>query len=122
MVNIFQFIFNQISEFLPDNWNRLVFRADYTENSYSVKFYINDGNQTISCFELPNVKKEQLIKTFIRIDSELSKERVSMCKEEKWTVMTMCVDSNGHIKTDFDYTDISENYIDYMSSWEQKFL
>ena len=87
-----------------------------------MKFYVYDGINTISCFDLKSHNKRKIVDTFISIDKELFKARDEMCKDDKWSVMTMIVDNTGHMKTDFDYTDISENSIEYMRSWEQKFL
>ena len=36
--------------------------------------------------------------------------------------MTLTVDSDGELKSDFDYEDISEDSINYEEKWEKKYL
>ena len=43
-------------------------------------------------------------------------------KNNKWSVMTMFVSSDGNMKTEFDYSDISENAIAYEQKWKEKYI
>ena len=36
--------------------------------------------------------------------------------------MTFIVDSKGKMKTDFDYTDLSEGSYEYKKAWKQKYM
>lgn len=36
--------------------------------------------------------------------------------------MTMIVTSDGNLKVEFDYTDISENSIEYEQKWKKKYI
>lgn len=119
---IFQKVFDNISAFLPQGWKNVVYFAGYTEGSYSMKFYSKNGEgKYIDCFNMPGVTKAALIKAFMNIDKVLSKERKSL-GEKKWTVFTMKVDSEGHMKTSFEYEDHSEDMVSYESKWRSKYL
>lgn len=120
--NIFQNVWDKLQDVLPEEWKKVIFYAGYMTGSYSMKFYtyFDDGSYK-DCFSLPNVEQMQLISLFMDIDKILSKERKAL-GNEKWTVFTMVVDDKGNMKTDFDYTDISENAIAYEREWKKKYL
>ena len=120
---IFQNIFDKISSFLPMSWKNIIYFAGYTEGSYSMKFYVENGDgRFVDCFSMPGVTRAGLIKTFVEIDKLLSKERQALGEEKKWTVFTMRVNSDGHMKTDFEYDDHSEDMVSYEEVWQAKYL
>ena len=57
---------------------------------------------------------------FKNIDSFVSKARAK--EKEPWSNMTMVVESDGSMHTDFDYTDLSEGNYKYKKSWKAKYL
>lgn len=120
---IFQGIYEKLSPVLPQDWKTVIFRADYTESSYSMKFYIDSGNGTyVDCYNLTNTSKTVLIKVFMAVDGIISAERRKLQEKDRWSVMTVIVSSDGKFKSDFDYRDISENMISYQDEWEKKYL
>lgn len=120
---IFQTIFDMIQPMLPSSWNKMALYVGYTAGSYSMKFYTADAKGVyIDCFSIKGANKAALIKLFMSIDKVLAPERNSLEANSKWSVMTMIVDSKGGMKTEFDYTDISENAIAYEQSWKEKYL
>lgn len=121
--SIFQKIFDLLQGVLPNTWDNLVFYASYSKGSYSMKFYVRNGDtEYLDCFQLPNINRIQIVRLFMSIDKILSPERAMEEETKKWSVMTMRVDSNGNMKSDFDYTDISENFISYEREWKEKYL
>lgn len=120
---LFQDIFDKIQDDLPAEWNKVVFFAGYSDESYSMKFYSKDiGGGFIDCFSLPGITKAKLIKTFMDIDKILSKERNRLEGENKWTIFTMIVDAEGNVKTYFEYGDHSDDMISYEREWKKKYL
>ncbi len=121
--SIFQEVFDELQEVLPDKWKKVIFFAAYTSGSYSMKFYCDCGDgQYVDCFGIPEIEKAQLTKLFIRIDKILSAERKELEGADRWTVFTMNVDAKGLMKTEFDYVDLSENMIAYEQEWKKKYL
>ena len=59
--------------------------------------------------------------TFKSIDKEVLKER-KKTKSDLWSNMTMIVDNNGNMHTDFDYTDLSEGSYKYCKKWKAQYL
>ena len=55
-----------------------------------------------------------------KVDSIISKIRNEQFG--KWTNMTMTVDNEGNMQTDFDYTDLSEYAFQYKKEWKKKYL
>ena len=119
---IYQTIFDKLQEYLPANWDEVVFYAAYTEGSYSMKYYVKNGTEITSCFNLMNINKAQLVKLFMSIDKELKSERKTLSAKDTWSVMTMIVGADGVMKAHYDYTDISENSISFEKAWEEKYL
>ena len=99
---IFQTVFDKLVDFLPDGWKNMVFFAGYTNDSYTMKFYSENGNKEyIDCFNMPEVSKTSLIQSFMEIDKVLSLQRKDL-GDKAWTVFTMKVDSDGHMKAEYD--------------------
>lgn len=120
---IFQNVFDVISDFLPEGWNKMVFYAGYTAGSYSMKFYSKpEKGEYIDCFSIPGASKAKLVKAFMEIDKVLSKSRKELGDTNAWTVFSMSVDNNGKMKTDFEYDDHSEDMIAYEKKWAEVHL
>lgn len=120
---IYQTIFDKLQNYLPEKWNKLVFYAGYTDGSYSMKYFVKNGDGAyVDCFSLQGVNRSELIKLFIDINKDLAAERENLDLKHKWTVFTMVVDQFGKMRTEFDYTDISENSIAYEQDWKKRYL
>ena len=119
----YQEIFNILQEILPNNWHRAAFYAEYGESSYSMKYFVDLGSgQYIDCFNLKDIPKRDIIKAFSVIDSQIMPIRKELSKKDAWSVMTLVIDDEGNFKADFEYDDISENFIEYYQRWKKKYL
>lgn len=120
---IFQEVFDKLIPILPMGWKKLVLYVGYTSGSYTMKYYTSDAKGTYTdCFSQSGTNKTQLIKLFMSIDNILQVERTKLDAKNKWTVLTMVVETDGSMKTEFDYADISENAIAYEQSWKRKYI
>lgn len=120
---VFQNILDSLGTVLPSKWEKVIFRADYTDGSYSMKFYVDYGNgDYIDCFKLGTPSKQQILSAFRSINKDIAVERQGLSAKEKWSVMTMAIEQSGKFKADFDYTDISKNIISYQTAWEKRYL
>ena len=119
---LFQEIFNEVEPVLPDGWQKFALYIGYALGRYSMKYYTAgaDGVYT-DCFK-QGISKAQLIKIFMNIDRRIEPVRNALDGKDKWTVMTMLVTSDGHMRAEFDYMDISENMISYEREWGKKYL
>lgn len=120
--NIFQNVFDLIQDYLPDGWEKTVLFVGYTTGSYSMKFYAKTNSRYIDCFSFAGVSKKDLTKLFMKIDKVLKTERNKLTEKNKWTVLTMVVDSTGAMKTFFEYDDHSDDMIAYEKKWKKKYL
>lgn len=123
MDNIFfQKIFNEIEPVLPNGWKKLILYVGYALGRYSIKYYTaNADGKYVDCFK-QDVSKSQLIKIFMNINKLVEPMRETADSNERWNVMTMIVTSDGQMRSEFDYTDISENMISYEQEWKNKYL
>ncbi len=120
---IYQEVLNLLQDFLPKNWTNTILYVGYTKGSYSMKYYCKTGEgDFIDCFNLEGISKGSLIKLFVNIDKVLSKERTSMDEKNKWSILTMLVDNDGEMRTEFDYEDHSEDMIAFENEWKKKYL
>ena len=88
-----------------------------------MKYYVKDDNDLYTdCFSQNVIGNAQLIKVFMNIDKIIKIERDKLDDKSKWSVMTMIVDANGNMKTEFDYSDISEDSIGYEQNWRKKYI
>lgn len=117
---VYQEIYNELDKYLLNGWDRLVIYLEYGKASYSFSFFIKANNEYIKCYDLPDVSEDELENSFKKIDSLIFEER----KKDKnlWTNMTMVVDSNGKMKTDFDYTDLSAGTYQFKKEWKKRYL
>ena len=124
MIDIpYQSIFNTLQGILPDDWHKVVFYAQYGENSYSMKYFVDSGDGVYTdCFKLKGISKRDIIKAFALIDSQIMPIRKKLSKKDTWSVMTLIVDDEGNFKADFEYEDISEDSIGYYQRWKEKYL
>ncbi|MCI9096796.1 MAG: DUF600 family protein, partial [Lachnospiraceae bacterium] len=61
-------------------------------------------------------------KLFMDIDKIISKERAKLADKDKWSSLTMRVEKNGAMKTDFDYEDHTDDMVLYEKKWKEKYL
>ncbi len=118
---IYQVIFDEISKFLPNAWENLVVYLEHGEDSYSYSFYVKVNNKYKKCFDLEYVSEDEMFKSFARIEKSVDKERKKL-GSDKWSNMTMVVNSNGKMNTSFDYTDLSKGTYKYKKEWQKKYL
>ncbi len=118
----FQSIFEELQKVTPNDWERIAFYAEYSEGSYSMKFYVKSNDTYTDCFNLPDINKSELIKTFMKIDSVIKPIREHIPSEKKFNVLTIIISSDGKFNADFDYTDIQDNVLVYHKNWENKYL
>lgn len=119
----YQSIFNTLQNVLPDDWHKVVFYAEYGEESYSMKYFVDTGSGLFTdCFKLKGIPKSNIIKVFSMIDSQITPVRKEMSKKDLWCVMTLTVDDSGNFKADFEYNDISESSVAYFQEWKKLYL
>lgn len=117
---LFQMIFDEIANFLPDKWEKIVVYLEQGIDYYSYSFYVKINGKYIKCYDLENISDDDIFTAFENIDEALSQEWEK--ETEPWSNMTMLVDNSGNMKTYFDYTDLSEGNLEYKKIWENRYL
>lgn len=116
---IYQMIFDEVLNFLPSEWEKIVVYLEHGEDSYSYSFYVKIKGNYVKCFDL-GISDDKLLSSFARIEKKVSKERSKL--DKCWSNMTMIVDDEGNMKTAFDYTDLSRGNYQYKKAWKKKYL
>ena len=117
---MYQEIYNELERYLDAYWEKLIIYLEYGEASYSFSFYRKNNGKYIKCYDLPDVKEDELDESFGKIDKIVSGER--MKEKHKWTNMTIIVENTGKMSADIDYTDFSEGNYSYKKAWRNKYL
>ena len=118
---VYQKIYECLAAFLPDSWEKLVVCLEYGEAAYTFSFYVKVDGKFIKCYDLPGLDEEQLYNAYREIDRLVEHERNAL-SGEKWTVMTMVVDAEGNMHSDYDYTDLSGGTYEYRKMWKRRYL
>ena len=105
-----QTIYEKLTSIIQEDWEKLIYRADYDHDSWSMIFYLLQKNGIIKdCYSMEEISRGELIELFSELNTELKE-----CRDiEGWYVMTMTILQDGTFKTDFVYDDISRNLADY---------
>lgn len=118
---LFQQVFDILQPILPNEWKKIIFYVAYFTGSYSMKYYTYDKTgKYIDCFNQKNTNRGQLLKSFMTIDTVIKNERDQL--KNKWNIMTVVITSDGKMKADFEYKDITENSIEFEEQWKKKYL
>jgi hypothetical protein len=118
-----QCIVDHLQGVLPDEWKKIIFRAEYTEGSYSMKYYADLGTgDYVDCYSLSQFTKAHFIKGFMAIDKVISPVRKSLSSKEKWSALTLIIDETGAFKADYCYDNIEGATIEFHNEWEKKYL
>lgn len=115
-------LLDELLDMFPANWNKVVLYVEYTAASYSFKYFVKSEDKYIDCFNLKGVDETLLIQKFMKLDEIVRPSRAGLSGKNKWSVMTVVFQNDGNFKTEFDYTDISENSVEYFQKWKAKYL
>lgn len=123
MINdsVYQSIFDEVSKYLPNDWDKVVIYLEFGESSYSISFYVKEFGEYKKCYDLKGVSDEDLYKSFRRIKNDVIVQ-CNMMAGEKWSNMTMVVERSGKVHVDYDYTDLTEKAYQYSKGWKKKYL
>lgn len=120
--SIYQDIYDIIANTLPDEWKKVVLYMNYSEGSYSIKYYVkNKFNQYKDCYSLEGVSKTGLIKIFIEINKIIAPERNVLSEKDKWSVMTLTIEKTGSFNVEYEYG-LMESMFESEAAWERKYL
>lgn len=118
-IEMVQGIFPIIAQRLPKKWQKMIFRASYGEDAYSMEYYVRKVSGVfIQCFEIPGVKEDDLLNDFVAMDKIIERYRHSLDAKDLWRQMTLMVNADGTFKVDYEYEQIEEAD----DAWENKYL
>ncbi len=118
--DIFQQIYEELADFFPIDWDKIIIYLEYGKNSYSFSFYVKEDDEYIKCYDLPDLNENELLKAYKKIDSIICDERE--LDNMMWTNMTIIISPDGEFSADYDYTDLSENSYEFKKNWKKKYL
>lgn len=123
MESTYQDVMERLKNLLPKRWKRVVFYAEYTSNSYSMKYYVDTGDGTYTdCFRQAGISDRKLERAFTDIYRILEPIRAELPASRRWTVLTLHVDGNGKCRADYDYGKHDKSLISWETAWKRKYL
>ena len=121
--SLFNTIFVLLSPFFPKKRGKVVFFAEFYENSYCMKFYIKGKNgDYICCYDLPSTNRTDIFKVFEKIYALLEPARKELEEKKQWTVMTIIIPNNGVMTVEYDYSDHKNQIVTWEKAWREKYL
>ena len=125
----FEIIANKIQAVLPKDWEKTVFYAEVSDDSYEMFYYvfIPDRETPIQCYELPNlfeITEEAIDNIFEELYEPLIEEQQALVTAGKapWTNYTLVLNSDGSFKVDYDFTLLDNLGYEYRNAWKSKYL
>lgn len=109
---------------LPDDWNTVIFYAKYSDDAFSIEYYVKmrQSNSFIKCFSIPGIERAALLNDFIEIDKVISAERESLDQSKRWSSMTLVLQASGKFRVDYGYDNLDESPYLKKQEWKKKYL
>lgn len=119
----YQSIFDVLHNVIPNGWDRLVFYAEYSKDSMSMKYFVRfEDGVYCDCFNLNEIDRKEVLSAFSRIDELIKPVWDDLPSKDQWSMMTFVIDHLGKFKVDYVYEDLSENFMDYYYRWKKRYL
>lgn len=116
----FQKIVDKIQNLLPVKWTKAVFMAEYTSGSYSMRCFAHCGDGHFQdCVSFDGKSKAKVIKIYKEINEEIKKCRNELEGDKLWYALTMCFDSAGNFKAEYDYNSHEGDVVSYIENWKR---
>lgn len=119
--DLYKEIAENLLDSLPKNWEDVKLYAQLTKSSYEFFFYVKVNGSYIQCFELEKsylITRKQLRDTFKKLYSIVKPD----FEEKKWFAMTFSLTNEGKFNVEYEYTDYTENTLEYKKLWKSKYL
>lgn len=119
--DLYKEIAENLLDSLPKNWEDVKLYAQLTKSSYEFFFYVKVNGSYIQCFELEKsylITRKQLRDTFKKLYSIVKPD----FEEKKWFAMTFSLTNEGKFNVEYEYTDYTENTLEYKKQWKSKYL
>ena len=116
---IYQEIFNELEPFLPTDWEKMIFYFERGESSFEISFLVKLNEGYVDGYVIEGAREDELDNAYDRIANSIN---ASVDDNERWTNMTMVVDREGGMRTDFDYTELTDNAFAYYKTWKERYL
>ena len=117
----YSLIVNELVGIQPQDWTRVVAYAQITEESYEIFFYSKVEDKYVKNFDLE--KKYNLPRVDVRTCfKKVYEELLPDFKEKQWFVCTIQIERNGKFSFEYEYTDYSEDSINFKRLWKNKYL
>lgn len=128
--NLYTYIANTVLEMIPEKWDWVKLYDEYWEGYYKCYFYYSPAGsgEHVYSLDIPD-EYEISQETFDHLDEQLYDYHKAFWNEfknqgeEPWTNLTLSLQSDGKMKIDYDYSDLSDlNPLEKRKRWESDYL
>lgn len=113
---VLQLIFDHFFQYFSKKWVRIALYCSFVDDIVNPKLFIDIGKGYIDCYQT-QYKTQELLHLFFEIEEILSHERKKLSNINRWNVFTMTIDNNGTINADYDYSNISDSFMEHQFNW-----
>ena len=106
----FQIIYDQLSMYLPEEWEKLVVLISLHDELSEINFYYKVDNEYICALDDGYVSREM----FNSLSNVLALVRLGREKNDVWKTCTIAVCSDGEFKAEYDnvHDFMDENFVE----------
>lgn len=127
---MYQQIANYLVDMIPEEWDKIYLYAEYREGYKKVFFYYYPENKSKPIYSLDiidifNIDEDD----FDRLENELYTcftnlwLEFSQPEQDSWSHLTYILDSNGKMKINYGYDDLSEiSPVEKQEKWESEYI
>lgn len=106
---------------LPDNWQRVIIRAAFGDDSSSIKYYVLQDGKYCDCFELVS-DQSAILEIIANIHYTIATTRDNLAIKNRWNAITVVIEADGSFHSDFDYAEKDWVSNETLNEWEGKYL
>ncbi|WP_338778761.1 immunity protein YezG family protein [Metabacillus sp. FJAT-52054] len=130
MEKIYLGIANALVDIIPEKWFKLYLYAEVREGYKKVFYYYYPApgekpiysNDLSEIFGISETEFDQQERPLYKYFSELQEEH-KLQNQVPWTNLTLILESNGNMKINYDYKDISKTSpVEKQEYWEAEYL
>lgn len=118
-----------LNEIVPIKWRRTCLCAEVSKESIATYFYFMDqdgkyhqGGTICNDYSVDKSKYQKFLSDLVAEIRKMNRDYLAN-QQEKWSVMTFCINSDGEFNIDFDYINLNNSDSrKRRKQWKEKYL
>lgn len=122
-LDLFQGIYEKIADYLPTEYEKLVFYAEHQSSAYKFEFFVfSNGTEWIKCYDLQDIELDDLLDSYEEINELITAVKEQDPVSNQWDILTITIDKSGRFSADYQYKDADFDEYQHNAIWRYKYL